>query len=60
VESWRRQFAIKGVIPLEFICSKGLHKKEHILYPFPEGLSEEDLGHFEELIETLFGGEEKW
>src|SRR5512136_782672 len=33
VESWRRQFAIKGVTPLEFICSKGLHRKEHILYP---------------------------
>jgi len=60
VESWRRQFAIRGVTPLEFICSKGLHKKEHILYPFPPGLSKEDLEHFEELIETLFGGEEKW
>ncbi len=60
VESWRRQFAIRGVTPLEFICSKGLHKKEHILYPFPAGLSEEDLEHFEDLIESLFGGEEKW
>jgi hypothetical protein len=60
VESWRRQFAIKGVTPLEFICSKGLHRKEHILYPFLPGLSEEELGHFEELIETLFGGEDKW
>jgi hypothetical protein len=60
VESWRRQFAIKGVTPLEFIVSKGLHRKEHILYPVPEGLSEEDLGHFEELIETLFGGENTW
>ncbi|MFH1013856.1 MAG: FAD-dependent oxidoreductase, partial [Thermoplasmatota archaeon] len=60
VESWKRQFAIKGVTPLEFICSKGLHRKEHILYPVLEGLSEEDLGHFEELIETLFGGEDKW
>ncbi|VVB59984.1 D-lactate dehydrogenase (acceptor) [uncultured archaeon] len=60
VESWRRQFAIKGVTPLEFICSKGLHRKEHILYPFLPGLSEEELEHFEELIETLFGGEDTW
>jgi hypothetical protein len=60
VESWRRQFSIKGVTPLEFICSKGLHKKEHILYPFPEGLSKEDLEHFEELIESLFGSEDTW
>jgi hypothetical protein len=60
VESWRRQFAIRGVTPLEFICSKGLHRKEHILYPFLPGLSEEELGHFEELIETLFGGEDTW
>jgi hypothetical protein len=60
VESWRRQFAIPGVTPLEFICSKGLHRKEHILYPFPAGLSEEELGHFEELIEMLFGGEDTW
>ena len=60
VESWRRQFVIKGVTPLEFICSKGLHRKEHILYPFLPGLSEEELEHFEELIETLFGGEDTW
>jgi hypothetical protein len=60
VESWKRQFQIRGVTPLEFICSKGLHKKEHILYPFPEGLSQEELVHFEELIESLFGSEEKW
>ncbi len=60
VESWRQQFAIKGVTPLEFICSKGLHRKEHILYPFLPGLSEEELEHFEDLIETLFGGEDTW
>jgi len=60
VESWRQQFAIKGVTPLEFICSKGLHRKEHIIYPLLPGLSKEELEHFEELIETLFGGEDTW
>lgn len=60
VESLKRQLAIKGVVPLEFICNKGLHRKEHILYPFPAGLSEEELGYFEELIEIVFGGEDTW
>jgi hypothetical protein len=60
VESWKQQFAIRGVTPLEFIISKGLNRKEHILYPFPEGLSKEDLSSFEDLIEVVFGSEEKW
>jgi hypothetical protein len=60
VESWKRQFAIDGVTPLEFICSKGLRRKEHILYPFPTGLTEEELPLVDDLVESVFGGEDKW
>jgi len=60
VDSWKRQFAIPGVTPLEFICNKGLRRKEHILYPFPEGLSKEELTLVDDLVESVFGGEETW
>jgi len=60
VDSWKRQLAIPGVTPLEFICNKGLRRKEHILYPFPEGLSEEELMLVDDLVESVFGGEETW
>jgi len=60
VDSLKRQFAIPGVTPLEFICNKGLRRKEHILYPFPEGLSEEELMLVDDLVESVFGGEETW
>ena len=60
VDSWKRQFAIPGVTPLEFICNKGLRRKEHILYPFPAGLSEEELPLVDDLVESVFGGEDQW
>ena len=60
VDSWKSQFSIPGVTPLEFICNKGLRRKEHILYPYPEGLSEEELPLVDDLVESVFGGEETW
>jgi len=60
VDSWKRQFAIPGVTPLEFIINKGLRRKEHILYPFPPGLSEEELPLVDDIVESVFGGEDQW
>jgi hypothetical protein len=60
VDSWKSQFSIPGVTPLEFICNKGLRRKEHILYPLAEGLSEEELPLVDDIVESVFGGEEKW
>jgi len=39
---------------------KGLYRKEHVLYPIPKGISEDDLTLFRELIETILGKEFKW
>jgi len=39
---------------------KGLYRKEHVLYPIPKGISEEDLSLFRELIETILGSDFKW
>ncbi len=39
---------------------KGLYRKEHVLYPIPQGISEDDLALFKELIENILGKEFKW
>jgi ferredoxin len=39
---------------------KGLYRKEHVLYPIPKGISNEDLALFRELIENILGSDFKW
>jgi len=39
---------------------KGLYRKEHVLYPIPKGISNDDLALFRELIENILGKEFKW
>jgi hypothetical protein len=39
---------------------KGLYRKEHVLYPIPKGISNEDLALFRELLENILGEKFKW
>ncbi len=39
---------------------KGLYRKEHVLYPIPKGISNDERALFRELIETILGDEFKW
>ena len=39
---------------------KGLYRKEHVLYPIPKGISDEDLALFRELIVSILGDDFKW
>ncbi|OGS41250.1 MAG: hypothetical protein A3K77_06495 [Euryarchaeota archaeon RBG_13_31_8] len=39
---------------------KGLYRKEHVLYPIPKGISDEDLALFRELIQNILGEDFKW
>lgn len=39
---------------------KGLYRKEHVLYPIPKGISNDDLALFRELIVGILGEEFKW
>jgi hypothetical protein len=39
---------------------KGLYRKEHVLYPSPKGITQENLALFRELIENILGSDFKW
>jgi hypothetical protein len=45
------------IISLFNIMFKGVYKKEHVFYPIPKPMSEEDLEMFKELLSTLIGEE---
>jgi len=56
VESLQKKLKMKGIIPVEYVFHKGLRRKEHFLYPFPKGLSDEDLQLFGEMVQSVVGG----
>ncbi len=57
VESLERTLAMDGIISDLHFYFKGLHRKEHILYPIPKAISAEEKTLFKELIGSVFGGE---
>jgi len=48
------------VITLLDYMFKGMYRKEHILYPLPEGISNDDQVVFRQLLESVLGGQETW
>jgi hypothetical protein len=56
VESLQKQLKIKGLLPIEYVFHKGLHRKEHLFYPMPDGLSDDKLKILGEMVQTLVGG----
>ena len=56
VESLQKELKMKSIIPVEYVFHKGLYRKEHFLYPLPEGLSDEDLKLFGEMVQSVVGG----
>jgi len=55
VESLQKKLTMKGVIPIEYVFHKGLYRKEHLFYPLPTGLSEDDLKVFGEVVHNVLG-----
>jgi hypothetical protein len=55
VESLQLELKIKGLLPIEYVFHKGLHRKEHLFYPMPEGLSEEELNILGEMVQSVVG-----
>jgi len=39
---------------------KGVYRKEHVLYPIPRAITEEEVSLFRELIQMILGEEFKW
>ncbi|MFW6149778.1 MAG: FAD-binding protein [Atribacterota bacterium] len=55
IESMKKTLIMgKGITILNYLF-KGIHRKEHVLYPMPEGISKEEEELFDELIETVLG-----
>jgi UDP-N-acetylenolpyruvoylglucosamine reductase len=56
VETLQLQLKIKGLIPIEYVFHKGLFRKEHLFYPMPKGLSDDELKILGEMVQTVVGG----
>jgi hypothetical protein len=56
VETLQKELKIKGFLPIEYVFHKGLHRKEHLFYPMPEGLSDEELKILGEMVQSVVGG----
>jgi UDP-N-acetylenolpyruvoylglucosamine reductase len=56
VETLQMQLKIKGLLPIEYVFHKGLYRKEHLFYPMPEGLSDDELKILGEMVHSVVGG----
>ena len=56
VETLQLELKIKGLLPIEYVFHKGLHRKEHLFYPMPEGLSDDELKILGEMVQSVVGG----
>ena len=56
VESLQLELKIKGLLPIEYVFHKGLYRKEHLFYPMPEGLSDNELKILGEMVQSVVGG----
>ena len=56
VKSLQLELKIKGLLPIEYVFHKGLYRKEHLFYPMPEGLSDNELKILGEMVQSVVGG----
>lgn len=54
-ETLQRELRMKGLLPVEYVVHKGMFRKEQLLYPMPQGLSDEELQVLGEMIRTVVG-----
>lgn len=55
IETMEQSLVMGKVVTLLDYLFKGMYRKEHVLYPVPEGISEDDQVVFKELIESVLG-----
>jgi len=53
VESLTKELSIDEYLPIEFSFHKGLYRKEQVFYPFPKGLSTEELQQFGKMVQKI-------
>ncbi len=55
VETLQRELRMKDLLPVEYVVHKGMFRKEQLLYPMPQGLSDEEFKMLGEMIRTVVG-----
>ena len=55
IDTTFKSLEMGGIISLFSLIFKGIYRKEHILYPIPEAISDEEMEMFKELLKTLLG-----
>jgi len=60
IETMEQSYVMGKVITLLDYLFKGTYRKEHVLYPIPEGISKEEQIMFKELLESTLGSEDTW
>jgi hypothetical protein len=60
IETMQQSYAMGKVVTLLDYLFKGMYRKEHILYPIPDGITEEEQIVFKELLESVLGAAEEW
>jgi hypothetical protein len=56
VESLFGELTLGGILPMEYTMHKGLHRKEHVFYPFPKGLTPQELQTLQGIVQQIVGG----
>jgi hypothetical protein len=55
VETLQQELRMKDLLPVEYVVHKGMFRKEQLLYPMPQGLSDEEFKVLGEMIRTVVG-----
>ncbi|HVP99949.1 MAG TPA: FAD-binding protein [Candidatus Thermoplasmatota archaeon] len=55
IETLQRELRMKDLLPVEYVVHKGMFRKEQLLYPMPQGLSDEELKVLGGMIRTVVG-----
>jgi hypothetical protein len=60
LETTEKSLVLGQIFTLINYLFKGIHRKEHVLYPLPRGLSKEEQIMFRDVLHSLLGEFEEW
>jgi hypothetical protein len=60
LETTEKSLVLGNIFTLINYLFKGIYRKEHVLYPLPKGLTEEEDSIFRDVIHSLLGENIQW
>ncbi|MBN1860591.1 MAG: FAD-binding protein [Candidatus Thermoplasmatota archaeon] len=60
LETTEKSLVMGQIFTLINYLFKGIHRKEHVLYPLPKGLTEEEQTVFRDVLHSVLGEFEEW